>query len=230
MRAQFLLIGFFVAFSAPLAFGQTRIISDAQVELVSQSSVAPEQRGGGNGQRGMRVTDTFRTRERQGRQVSLNRRLTAAVYRECARHQIDPRLVFSLIKQESGGKLHAVSSKGARGPMQLMPGTAARFGARNLYDPDEAVAAGVAYLVTLLDQFGGNVSQALAAYNAGSAPVQAFLLGKRMVLANGRVINPRGVRTVSGIPPYRETQAYVENIANYYRGLRESSNKAAISQ
>jgi soluble lytic murein transglycosylase-like protein len=105
-----------------------------------------------------------------------------------------------------------------------MPETAARYGARNPFDPDQAVRAGVAYFVDLLDQFGGNVSQALAGYNAGAVPVYAFSQGKRVTLKNNKVINPRGVRTVGGIPPYRETQDYVERIANYYRGLRSGSN------
>jgi len=155
--------------------------------------------------------------------AAYNKRLVAAVYRECARYHIDPVLVFSLIWQESGGKLHVISPKGAAGPMQLMPSTAAQYGARNPFDPDQAVTAGVTYLVTLLDLFGGNVSQALAAYNAGSVSVDAFLRGKRVVLRNGKVINPRGIRTVGGIPPYRETQGYVESIANYYRGLRRQA-------
>ena len=183
-----------------------------------------------------RGSDSGRLKRRQTRRAreaveSYDRRLVAAVYRECARHRIDPRLVFSLIWQESGGKLRAVSRAGARGAMQLMPGTAAMYGARNPFDPDQAVRAGVAYLVALLDQFGGNVSQALAAYNAGSVPVLAFLEGRRIVLRNGKVVNPRARRTVGGIPPYKETQDYVENIANYYRGfLREDGNTAAAPQ
>jgi soluble lytic murein transglycosylase-like protein len=161
---------------------------------------------------------------------NLDRRLVAAVYRESARYRIDPQLVFSLIWQESGGKLHVISPKGARGPMQLMPQTAARYGARNPFDPDQAVRAGVAYFVELLDELQGNVSQALAGYNAGMVPVYAFLHGKRVVLANNKVVNPRGIKTIGGIPPYRETENYVESIANNYRRFRQAENTAVSGQ
>jgi soluble lytic murein transglycosylase-like protein len=160
---------------------------------------------------------------------SLDRRLVAAVYRESARYRIDPELVFSLIWQESGGKLHAISPKGARGPLQLMPGTAAKYGVRNPFDPDQAVRGGLAYFVDLLDEFNGNVSQALAGYNAGMVPVYAFLHGKRVVLSNNKVVNPRGIKTVGGIPPYRETENYVESIASNYRKFRQAENMAAVS-
>src|SRR5713101_842709 len=210
--------------SAGIVCGQGRVTIDASVDLrvPSESEVVSN-----NGT--VPKTQWDSSRVRVGRKGSgskgrvlvegYNGRLVAAVYRECARYRIDPRLVFSLIWEESGGKLHVVSPKGAAGPMQLMPGTAVRYGARNPFDPDEAVKAGVAYLVSLLDQFGGNVSQALAAYNAGSVPVDAFLNGKTVVLRGGKVVNRRGLRRASGIPPYKETENYVENIASYYRRL-----------
>ena len=226
--------------SAGIVCGQGRVTIDASVDLrvpsesevVSNNGTVPKtqwdsSRGVGRKGSGARIT-------RGGGRVLVegyNSRLVAAVYREGARYRIDPRLVFSLIWQESGGKLHVVSPKGARGPLQLMPGTAVRFGARNPFDPDEAVKAGVAYLVSLLDQFGGNVSQALAAYNAGSIPVDAFLNGKTVVLRGGKVVNRRGLRRPSGIPPYKETENYVENIANYYRRLcRETVVREGILQ
>jgi soluble lytic murein transglycosylase-like protein len=148
--------------------------------------------------------------------------LKAAVYREAARYNIDPLLIFSLINQESGGRLSAVSPKGARGPMQLMPGTASRFGVKNPHDIDDAVRGGVAYLVWLLDRFGGDVSLALAGYNSGEASVEAYLSGRTIVLKDGKVLNRRGIRT-GGIPPYIETQNYVRLIAQRYRRLHQSS-------
>ncbi len=145
--------------------------------------------------------------------------LEEAVYKEAARYGIDPDLVFALVSQESGGRLNAVSPKNARGPLQLMPGTAARFGVRNPHDAKEAVRGGVAYLVWLLDKFGGNVSLALAGYNAGESSVDAYLQGKTIVLRDGKVINRRGIRT-GGIPPYDETENYVRRIAERYRMMR----------
>src|SRR5437660_1666766 len=100
-----------------------------------------------------------------------------------------------------------------------MPDTAARFGVKNPHDPEQAAKGAVAYLVWLLDRFGGDVSLALSAYNAGEAAVDAYLAGKTVILRNGKVINRRGIKTASGIPPYKETENYVENIANYYRRL-----------
>jgi soluble lytic murein transglycosylase-like protein len=111
--------------------------------------------------------------------------------------------------------------------MQLMPETAARYGARNAFDPDQAVQAGVAYFVELLDEFQGNVSQALAGYNAGMVPVYAYLHGQRIVLRNKRVVNARAIKTAGGIPPYPETQNYVQSIANNYRRFRRAENTAA---
>ena len=213
-----------VLVSAAVVDGQDRLTIDASVDLripaesavVSNNGTVPKTQWDSSRGPGARKAGSSKGRVLVER---YNSRLVAAVNRECARYRIDPRLVFSLIWQESGGKLHVVSSAGARGPLQLMPGTAVRYGARNPFDPDEAVNAGVAYLVSLLDQFGGNVSQALAAYNAGSVPVDAFLNGKTVVLRGGKVVNRRGVRRASGIPPYKETEDYVENIANYYRRL-----------
>jgi soluble lytic murein transglycosylase-like protein len=107
-----------------------------------------------------------------------------------------------------------------------MPGTAARFGVRDPHDPKEAVRGGVAYLVWLLDRFGGNVSLALAGYNAGEKAVDAYLSGKRVVLPGGKVINARGRRT-NGIPPYDETENYVRRIAERYRLIRAERQAAS---
>jgi hypothetical protein len=133
--------------SAGTVCGQGRVTIDASVDLrvPSESEVVSN-----NGT--VPKTQWDSSRVRVGRKGSgskgrvlvegYNSRLVAAVYRECARYRIDPRLVFSLIWQESGGKLHVVSPKGARGPLQLMPGTAVRFGARNPFDPPSDAARG----------------------------------------------------------------------------------------
>jgi soluble lytic murein transglycosylase-like protein len=79
----------------------------------------------------------------------------------------------------------------------------------------------VAYLVWLLDRFGGKVALALAGYNAGEGSVEAYLSGRTVILSNGRVINRRGIRN-DGIPPYAETMNYVRKVAERYRLLRLS--------
>jgi Transglycosylase SLT domain len=107
-----------------------------------------------------------------------------------ARFNVDPGLVRAVAWQESRFNSEARSPKGAVGIMQLMPATAAQLGV-NPHDPRENIHGGVAYLSTLLTQFNGDIRLALAAYNAG----------------------PAAVRQYGGIPPYRETQAYVKSIA-----------------
>ena len=153
----------------------------------------------------------------------LNPSLNEAVQRETAKYSIDPLLIYALIAQESGGKVRAVSPKGARGPMQLMPTTAARFGVRNPHDIPQSVRGGVEYFVWLLDKFDGNVLLALAGYNAGEGAVEAYRAGRAIILPNGRVINPRRLRT-GGIPPYPETRSYVRSIALRYIRMRTRSN------
>lgn len=110
---------------------------------------------------------------------------------ECAtRHGLDESLVWAVMAQESGGKVRAVSHKGAAGLMQLMPATAERFGVTDRFDPRQNVMAGCAYLRWLLDRYRGDVSLALAGYNAGEGAVDRY----------------------NGIPPYRETKNYVRSI------------------
>jgi soluble lytic murein transglycosylase-like protein len=100
---------------------------------------------------------------------------------------IDPALLAGLVKQESGFNPSAGSPAGARGLTQLMPGTAAGLGVNNVLDPVQSLNGGAKYLKQQLDAFGGDVTKALAAYNAGPGAVQRF----------------------GGVPPYSETQNYV---------------------
>ena len=112
------------------------------------------------------------------------------------RNAVDPYLVFLVIEQESHFHTRAVSPKGARGLMQLMPGTARRFGVSRPFDPADNIRGGTQYLKQLLTMFNGRVDLALASYNAGE----------------GRVLD-YGNR----VPPFRETRDYVKRISNRYR-------------
>jgi soluble lytic murein transglycosylase-like protein len=127
------------------------------------------------------------------------------------RYGIDPRILRSLCFIESRFRLNAVSPKGARGPMQFIPETAARYGLKNPNDPKAAIDAAAHYLRDLLVRFNGRLDLALAAYNAGEGTVESFQTGRPLRLANGKIINPRGVIT-GGVPPYDETRNYVSSI------------------
>jgi soluble lytic murein transglycosylase-like protein len=122
---------------------------------------------------------------------------------EAARTQgIAPELVASVIAVESNFNPRAVSAKSARGLMQLMPVTAARFGVSNVFDPRQNIDAGTRYLKELLERYNGNLALALAAYNAGPDKVEQF----------------------RAVPPYRETRDYVRRVTNK---LRETSKTPA---
>jgi hypothetical protein len=114
------------------------------------------------------------------------------IYETARKHELNPQLVAALIRQESSFNTRAVSRKGARGLMQLMPATASRFGVRKerLYDPRHNLEAGASYLSWLVDYFQGDLAKVLAAYNAGEQAVMRY----------------------GGIPPYRETRDYVKRI------------------
>jgi soluble lytic murein transglycosylase-like protein len=113
-----------------------------------------------------------------------------------AKYRIDPTLVRAVIQVESDFNIMCVSTKGARGLMQLMPGTAKRFGVAKLHDPEQNIHGGVKYLAYLTRLFPNDLPRALAAYNAGENAVLKY----------------------GGIPPYRETQNYVNRAMTVYYG------------
>jgi soluble lytic murein transglycosylase-like protein len=124
------------------------------------------------------------------------------------RYQLDPDLVNSVIKAESGFNAHAISPKGAQGLMQLMPGTASELGVGNVFDPQANVDGGTKYLRELMERYNFDMVKALAAYNAGPQRVEQF----------------------GGVPPYYETRAYVARIVKDFNKKKVAQGKAATAQ
>jgi hypothetical protein len=135
--------------------------------------------------------------------MSIDRDGSEKLVKEAAeRHRVDPALVRAVIATESNWNAGAISRKGAVGLMQLIPTTAARYGANDLFSPQQNVDAGVRYLKKLLDRYNGNLDLALAAYNAGEGAVDR----------------------AHGIPAFRETRNYVQKVQQAY--FRPGSGRA----
>ncbi|HEY4423803.1 MAG TPA: lytic transglycosylase domain-containing protein [Pyrinomonadaceae bacterium] len=122
------------------------------------------------------------------------------------KYNVDPYLIFLVMEQESHFNTHAVSPKGARGLMQLMPGTGARFGVRRPHDPAQNISGGTRYLRELLNRFNNRVDLVLASYNAGEGAVAKF--GNK-------------------VPPYEETRNYVKKISKRYKRTIARTKKPA---
>lgn len=117
------------------------------------------------------------------------------ILQEAGRHEIDPALVKAIIMAESGYNPNAISEKGAKGLMQLMPSTAQDLGVEDVFNPQQNISGGVRYFKKLVNRFDGDIKLALAAYNAGS----------------------KKVRHYQGIPPYKSTHYYIEKVFKYYK-------------
>jgi soluble lytic murein transglycosylase-like protein len=136
-----------------------------------------------------------------------NVQLDKIVNDAAARHQVDPALVKAVINTESGWNPSALSRKGAMGLMQLIPGTAQRFGVGNPYDPAQNIEGGTTYLKTLLDRYNGDLSKSLAAYNAGEGAVDKS----------------------GGVPWYPETRRYVQKVTDTYFRPESGRNLTPVS-
>jgi len=124
-----------------------------------------------------------------------NLKIDSLIRFNATKYGVDSFLIYCLMSQESGFSLKATSNKGAQGLMQLMPGTAARYGVSNPYDPAQSIAGGTRYLKDLLQMFNGRIDLALAGYNAGEGAVMKYNYT---------------------VPPYAETRNYVRLISLRY--------------
>jgi soluble lytic murein transglycosylase-like protein len=130
-------------------------------------------------------------------------RFAGLIEQYAQKHGLDAALIRRVIEMESGFDPKAVSRKGAVGLMQLMPGTAKDMGVTDPFDPEENIAGGSKYLAGLIQRYEGDLSRALAAYNAG----------------------PETVRKYGGVPPYPETERYVERILAAVNTSEDSSDE-----
>jgi soluble lytic murein transglycosylase-like protein len=128
--------------------------------------------------------------------TATTERWVPAIEKYATHYGVDPAVVRAVMQAESGGYERSVSPKGAMGLMQLMPGTAEQLGVSDPFDPDENIRGGVAYLGDMLQRFG-DLPRALAAYNAG----------------------PGAVERHGGVPPYAETERYVDQVLGYIRNF-----------
>ena len=148
-----------------------------------------------------------RAEENHGKIMSVphegkaERRFNRIIQGAANRYEVDPALIRAIIMAESSYNPKAVSEKGAKGLMQLMPKTADYLGVEDSFNPEHNINAGVRYFKQLLDQFNGDVKLALAAYNAGS----------------------RRVREYKGIPPFKTTQYYVKKVFEYHQRYKNRS-------
>lgn len=148
-----------------------------------------------NGKVVVKEEKTIQAAKKENNKAFIRKETYQDIAKEKAiKHNIDPQLVKAVIKVESNWNSRAISKKGALGLMQLMPATASLMGVRNPFNPEENIDGGIRYLKYLLEKFNGNMTLALAAYNAGP----------------GRV---KKTKTVPNIP---ETVAYVKRVMNYY--------------
>ncbi len=118
-------------------------------------------------------------------------------------YQIDPALIKAIIMAESGYNTKATSKRGAKGLMQLMPGTAQSLGVEDIFNPHQNITGGVQYFKRMVNRFNGDVKLALAAYNAGS----------------------RNVRNYNGVPPFKATHSYIKKVFKYYQIYKNQIGK-----
>jgi soluble lytic murein transglycosylase-like protein len=183
--SKLLAFGVVLSLAASSALGVVRVVVKDGKKLIYNDGVAEEAAGKQHVSGGWSAA-----------RLAAPSRFDELIALAARQHALDPKLLKSVMLFESGFDPKAVSRKGARGLMQLMPKIAALHGVRNLHDPIQNVLAGAGHLAYLLGVYGGDLETTLAAYNAGEAAVERY----------------------GGVPPYDETRDYVRNILGAYYG------------
>jgi len=198
--ARLLLVSFvLISTSVPLSAGEISVLRDAQGHSVYINKDDPELRA--SVKRGGVAAALAVIEQRKHALAGIDE----VIEQECLEQRLDPRLVRAIIEVESAWDSRARSRKGALGLMQLMPETALRFGVRDPFDARENIHGGTRYLRFLLDRFHENLNVSLAAYNAGEKAVAAW----------------------GNIPPYRETQAYIQQVEMIYAARQQEAASSA---
>lgn len=181
--------------------------SEAQAETgrTKEAEGSIDRSGKGRGGVRDRKHRRFRANTRMRERARLYEPYIAAAARK---YGVDPRVLWTLAYLETRFRAELISPKNARGLMQFMPATAARFNLKNPHDAAAAIDAAARYVRELTVQFDGRLDLVLAGYNAGEGAVECYRSGRTVRMSSGKVINPRGMKT-SGVPPYAETRSYV---------------------
>jgi hypothetical protein len=207
---QLLVITAVILFSAAFAAGQNSGYRVDNFDLPNAVQIqTPKSEPKNHPKRLVRLTSYIPTNPSLGGFTTGNTDVDNFIVESGKRNSVDPLLLYSIMHQESSFKPRAMSYKGARGLMQLMPPTAARFGVTNIWDAKQNIEGGARYMRFLLNLFEGDVRLALAGYNAGEGAVMKY----------GR-----------NVPPYRETQEYVRRIGRRYSLIRDPEAAANANQ
>lgn len=158
--------------------------------------------------------------------LSRSRIFEPSIIKAAQSEGIDPLILWTIAYNETRFRPWLTSPKNAKGLMQFMPATASRFGLSDPYEPRASILAAAKYVKVLARLFEGRLDSILAAYNSGEGTVTAYLLGKSSLI-NGKLINPSRIRTIGGVPPYKETRNYVTSGLRIYEWLTKQNRFVA---
>ena len=186
---QHMLPGIDLALQRPTTMGNFRIPSKQMPQITRKTPPAKI------------AADSIKVTKTAAKHHRLSATYNRIIHNAADAYEIDPALIKAVIMAESRYNPNAVSKRGARGLMQLMPATAKALGVTDLFNPEDNIFGGALYLKTLIDKFNGDIKLALAAYNAGS----------------------RYVKKYGGVPPFKQTRHYLNKVLKYHQLFKENA-------